>query len=197
MPDRVDPIKIGGIIVASALALIFLFAAASVLVNANEPPLLADPAPSSPPVLLCPSASAPASTSQASPTGQKSAGAPKSAPGVTSGTPTGTGTTPATPAAGSTSATGQGATLSTSCAPGQAYYAPQYRGAYDPHTRIMALLAVVVPLITTIVAFFFGQRAGAGAAEAEKQKIRAQVLATPPTDAAKVSELHEWIKNRE
>src|SRR5688572_10143812 len=52
---------------------------------------------------------------------------------------------------------------------------PQYRGGYDPSIRLVNFLAIVSPLITTIVGFFFGQRAGAAGtravmAEADQDK---------------------------
>jgi hypothetical protein len=45
---------------------------------------------------------------------------------------------------------------------------PQYRGGYDPSNRLVNILAIVSPLITTIVGFFFGQRAGAAGTRAVK-----------------------------
>lgn len=41
---------------------------------------------------------------------------------------------------------------------------PQHRGAFDPNARLVALLAVVSPMMTTLVAFYFGSRTGATAA---------------------------------
>jgi hypothetical protein len=55
---------------------------------------------------------------------------------------------------------------------------PQARGAYDPSDNLMAVLAVVTPLLTTLVGFFFGQRAGeAGAKVAigEAQQVNAEI----------------------
>ena len=92
-------------------------------------------------------------------------------------------------------APGSGApTSSVACDPTQAALAPQYRGAYDPHARLMALIAVLGPLLTTIVAFYFGQRAGAGQGEAEKQKVVSQVLATDATQPKQVTDLQERLK---
>ncbi|MFE1885942.1 hypothetical protein [Streptomyces diastatochromogenes] len=36
----------------------------------------------------------------------------------------------------------------------------QYRAAYDPNARLLGVLAIVTPLLTTIVGFYFGQRTG-------------------------------------
>ncbi|HWG94598.1 MAG TPA: hypothetical protein VNU66_10275 [Mycobacteriales bacterium] len=52
-------------------------------------------------------------------------------------------------------------------------YPEQLRGGYDPNARLVGLLALVSPLLTTIVGFYFGQRAGgaqADAADAEKEQ---------------------------
>ncbi|GGX87160.1 hypothetical protein [Streptomyces hiroshimensis] len=54
----------------------------------------------------------------------------------------------------------------------------QFRGAYDPSARLLGLLAIVSPLLTTIVGFYFGQRAGAASGEAarsEAEKKRAKI----------------------
>ena len=120
--------------------------------GANDPPLQADPAPTSPPVLYCgavPMTPAPASSAATS---------------------LGTTTSPAT----TTSTTApNGPTTSRPSAPTEDLpgcesmptYGPQLRGAFDPDARMTELLSIVVPLITTIVAFFFGQHAGASQAQ--------------------------------
>jgi hypothetical protein len=57
-------------------------------------------------------------------------------------------------------------------------YPPQLRGGFDPNARLLSLLAVVSPLLTTVVGFYFGQRAGAAAqaaAEAENAEQKATV----------------------
>ncbi|WNZ11496.1 hypothetical protein [Streptomyces sp. 11x1] len=53
---------------------------------------------------------------------------------------------------------------------------PQARGGYDPNARLIAVLAIVSPLLTAIVAFFFGQRAGqaTGEAVAKTEVVRTQ-----------------------
>lgn len=48
---------------------------------------------------------------------------------------------------------------------GSLTYSPQLRSAFDPDARMTGLLSIVVPLITTIVAFFFGQHAGGSQAQ--------------------------------
>jgi hypothetical protein len=52
----------------------------------------------------------------------------------------------------------------------------QLRGGFDPSARLTALIAVVAPLITTIVAFFWGAKAGRG--QASEQLIQANAAAT-------------------
>ncbi|MFF3398228.1 hypothetical protein ACFYW6_06915, partial [Streptomyces sp. NPDC002659] len=49
---------------------------------------------------------------------------------------------------------------------------PQYRGSYDPHTRLLGLLAIVSPLLTTIIGFYFGQRAGEASGQAAKNRAQ-------------------------
>jgi hypothetical protein len=55
-------------------------------------------------------------------------------------------------------------------APNTKDYPPQYRGGFDENARLLALIAIVSPLLTTIVGFFFGQHAG----EARAQAVQAQ-----------------------
>jgi hypothetical protein len=59
----------------------------------------------------------------------------------------------------------------------------------------MALLGIVTPRLTTIVGFYFGQRAGAGAGEAEKQKVLAQVMAVDAQSNRELSDLQQQLKN--
>jgi hypothetical protein len=56
---------------------------------------------------------------------------------------------------------------------------PQYRGGYDRNARLLSVLAIVTPLLTTIVGFYFGQRAGeasgvAAKSEAEKNQVQVE-----------------------
>lgn len=51
---------------------------------------------------------------------------------------------------------------------------PQLRGPYDPNERLLALLAVVTPLVTTMVGYYFGQEKGAAqAAQASREQQQA------------------------
>jgi len=43
---------------------------------------------------------------------------------------------------------------------------PQARGAYNPSANYLAIIAVVAPLLTTVIGFYFGSRSGAQAREA-------------------------------
>ncbi|GAA2971456.1 hypothetical protein [Streptomyces enissocaesilis] len=57
----------------------------------------------------------------------------------------------------------------------------QHRGGYDPNARLLGVLAIVTPLLTTIVGFYFGQRVGEAQGEATKQKAQknqAQIIST-------------------
>lgn len=56
---------------------------------------------------------------------------------------------------------------------------PQARGAYDPNTRVLALLAFVSPLLTTIIGFYFGKSTGEATGEAVKSEVRAQQAQIP------------------
>jgi hypothetical protein len=61
------------------------------------------------------------------------------------------------------------------CAPNEIAYAPQFRGSYDSTARLTALIAIVAPLVTSIVSFYFGHRAGASEGRAAKAEAN-QVL---------------------
>jgi hypothetical protein len=57
-------------------------------------------------------------------------------------------------------------------------YPPQYRGGYDENARLLGLLAIVSPLLTTIVGFYFGQHAGQAsgrAAQAESEQRESEI----------------------
>ncbi|MGQ4358846.1 hypothetical protein [Streptomyces sp. SAS_272] len=49
---------------------------------------------------------------------------------------------------------------------------PQYRASYDPNARLLGVLAIVSPLLTTIIGFYFGQRAGEATGEAAKSEAK-------------------------
>lgn len=154
-------------LVAVLLLGLFIFVAIVTLVKADNPPLLGDVAPTGPPQLICPRSSltppAP-SPSRPAPTGTPGAtGQPTSSPGQTSSIPPGV-----------------------TCEPGQLEYAPQYRSGFDESARLTGLLAVVAPLVTTVVAFYFGHKAGEGAGQAAGQAEAA---------AAKVTAM-EIVRNR-
>lgn len=60
--------------------------------------------------------------------------------------------------------------------PTEGKYPPQFRGPYDPNSRLLAVLAVVAPLLTTIVGFYFGHRAGESGKEAVEAKANEQIM---------------------
>jgi hypothetical protein len=125
----------GGGFVAFLLLALMLVAAGQMILGVNDPPLQSDPAPTTSPVLYCDGVAV--------------------TPTAVSTTTTG----PNAPASGtSTSSTG-------GRCQGTLAYGPQLRGAYDPDARLTGLMSIVVPLITTIVAFFFGQHAGMSQAQ--------------------------------
>ncbi len=65
-----------------------------------------------------------------------------------------------------------------SLAPGTKDYPPQYRGGFDENARLLALIAIVSPLLTTIVGFYFGHQVGdakARAAQAQATERDAQI----------------------
>jgi hypothetical protein len=57
-----------------------------------------------------------------------------------------------------------------SLAPGAKDYPPQYRGGFDGNARLLALIAIVSPLLTTIVGFYFGHQVG----DAKARAVQAQ-----------------------
>jgi hypothetical protein len=57
-----------------------------------------------------------------------------------------------------------------SLAPGAKDYPPQYRGGFDENVRLLALIAIVSPLLTTIVGFYFGHQVG----DAKARAVQAQ-----------------------
>ena len=60
-------------------------------------------------------------------------------------------------------------------------YPQQYRGSFDPNARELAVLAIVAPLLTTVVGFYFGQRtgeAGKAAVVAQASDDKAQIKST-------------------
>jgi hypothetical protein len=75
-------------------------------------------------------------------------------------------------------------------------YPQQYRGSFDPNARSLAILAIVSPLLTTVVGFYFGQRTGeAGKAavvsqvNADKAEIKSMLMAEPDSTEA-MEKLH-------
>jgi len=75
---------------------------------------------------------------------------------------------------------------------------PQRRGAYDPTTRLLGVLAVVTPLVTTMVAYYFGQEKGAaqaGAAVREKQEAIDIASEKIPDDAQRAA-FYEELRAR-
>lgn len=144
-----------GAFVGIAVVGVFVWITLGSAITANEPPRQADIAPTSQPMLLCePAASTSSATS--SPTVSPGAEAPNNE------------------ATSSPDATQQ----VLECSADQAAYAPQYRGSFDPNARYLALLAIVTPLLTTLVAFYFGEKAGAakGQAEAAGAATKARTL---------------------
>ena len=57
-----------------------------------------------------------------------------------------------------------------SLAPGTKDYPPQYRGGFDENARLLTLIAIVSPLLTTIVGFYFGHQVG----DAKVRAVQAQ-----------------------
>ena len=49
---------------------------------------------------------------------------------------------------------------------------PQLRGAVNQHENLMATIAVISPLATTIIGFYFGTRAGAAGQQAQNSQKR-------------------------
>lgn len=81
-------------------------------------------------------------------------------------------------------------------------YVPQYRGGYDGNARLLALLAIVSPLLTTIVGFYFGQHVGAASgqvvqAQAQQRETEiARVAADAKADNKSAGELLSDLKDR-
>lgn len=168
-----------GVVVAVALLLGYLFAAYGVMRTANDPPLLADPAPDSAPVLICLVSTDSARRDSSSATQDDSAQTSGGSPDPASAT--------SDPEAASSLLT---------CPEDQVRLSPQHRGSFDPHARFMGLLAVIMPLLTTIVAFFFGQRAGAGEGKAESAALAARVMALDPSETTELTTLQQRLKDR-
>lgn len=145
------------VIVATGLLIIFIVAVVAALTKTLEPPLQADPAPKGRPLLMCVDTGQPAETTQE-----------ESAAGNSSRDKSRRGDK-----AGRASSKSSRQILRVKCASGEVEPIPQARGAYDPNERYIGLLAIVAPLITTIVAFFFGARAGAGEGRTEAAQARA------------------------
>lgn len=118
-----------GLVLALALIGLFVGIGVAVILNVNDPPLLAD----------VPASAAPSLTPDDGADGAEASPTPSPADGA-----------------------GQ--------ADGPLVLEPQRRGAFDSNTRLLALLAIVSPMMTTLVAFYFGQRAGTAAADDAKQE---------------------------
>lgn len=86
---------------------------------------------------------------------------------------------------------------------------PQYRGAQDEFSDLLALLAVVSPLLTTLVGFYFGarsadagrrtaeQRADAATSDAADSKIALnEVVARLEGSGAEVSSVLDQVRQR-
>ena len=79
-------------------------------------------------------------------------------------------------------------------------YPPQYRGGYDSNARLLGLIAIISPLLTTVVGFYFGQRAGAAGtravqAQAEQEKTQIANLAMKKPEA-KAQDFLEELRSR-
>ncbi|MFK5647224.1 hypothetical protein ACI3ET_11940 [Ornithinimicrobium sp. LYQ121] len=168
-----------GVVVAAALLLGYLFATIGIMWTANDPPLLADPAPDSAPTLICVAGTDSARDDSDSVTEDDSAQA-----------------TGGSQDEASTTSKAEPANSIINCPEDQIRLTPQYRGSFDPNTRLMALLAVIMPLLTTIVAFFFGQRAGAGEGKAETAALSAQISSLNPQQPEELTALQKRIKER-
>ncbi|MEI2730838.1 MAG: hypothetical protein V9G08_02310 [Dermatophilaceae bacterium] len=145
----------GSAALMGAILIAFLGAVAFALFTTSSPPLIADAPSTAPPVLYCDGRALP--TQSLVPLNSSSSSPALSTPSVTA----------TTPAAGafSTPSTSAPAVTIVPCDVERLAYAPQLRGGYDSNARLVALLAVVTPFLTTLVAFYFGQKAGqAGAA---------------------------------
>ena len=69
-------------------------------------------------------------------------------------------------------------------------YPPQYRGGFDGNARLLTLIAIVSPLLTTVVGFYFGQHAG----EASAQAARAQASQKDAQSEAQASQKDAQIE---
>lgn len=154
-----------------ALGLLILFGCGVIwtLSRTLAPPLLADEAP---PIPICVTTQAPAATG-------------KTTPGAATKSPSGNKTSKGKESTqnrkvNTKQAKSRPATTTTPsmtriyCPGGKLEYPSQARGAYDPNQRFIGLLAIVGPLITTVVGFFFGAKAGASGGRAQASQARAK-----------------------
>lgn len=162
--DGPSATSVVSVLVASVLLLVFTITVIWTLSKTLDPPLQADPAPETPPRLLCVQTSEPAETEQPDTSPQSTTPGQRRSPDSPRDQERRQRNRATTPSGGQL--------LSVQCPDGQVELAPQTRGAYDPAERLIGLLAIVVPLITTIVAFFFGARAGAGEGRSEAARAR-------------------------
>lgn len=160
-----------GLIVGVAVVGVFLTIAIMATINSNQPPRQADVAPTSQPSLVCVPAA--------------SQGSPTSSTNVSSGTGAASDNAGSTPSP--TASTGP-----KECADGQDYFAPQYRGSFDPSSRYLALLAIITPLVTTLVAFYFGEKAGAAKGEAESRSLAGRTAAININDPEALQQLEKF-----
>jgi hypothetical protein len=190
-----DPLKRVGPLVALILLLVFVAAAIGVVVTVMRPPILADPAPAAPPILICSTSP----TSVTAPPGDQAQGTVGTGNAVDdadrTAAPTADVPIEGADVSAATSSPAVGV-ATVACDADDLVLSPQHRGAYDPNARLTALLAVITPLLTTIVAFYFGQRAGAGEGEAAKQKIVASVMASDPNNPKGMTDLQQKLKER-
>lgn len=156
------------VLVAGGLLMVFMVTVAYALTKTLDPPLQADPAPDAPPQLICVRTGAPTGTVTPTATGTPTASAARTPSQRRSPASREQGQRERTRAASPSGSQ----VLTVECPGGEIQFAPQTRGAYDPAERLIGLLAIVVPLITTIVAFFFGARAGAGEGRSEAARAR-------------------------
>jgi hypothetical protein len=152
-------INVAGSVLAGLLLVVFAVVVGNVLTTAADPPQLADPPATAAPQLYCAGVTTP--TTPASAARSSSTSAP----------PTTTTTSSAAPTSGP--ATQQPVP---SCPAGQLAYVPQLRGAFDVNARLTALLAVITPFLTTVIAFYFGQKAGTSDGKAQGRADMAQEI---------------------
>jgi hypothetical protein len=156
---------VGGVLLAAFLAVVVVQ-----LVVVKQPPRVADVAPSVPPQLICPAQPPPGDSVPPASTTESPKQSPTAIP-TPGASPTSSTSAPLLPAASPT--------VVVTCAANEVTYTPQFRGSFDPAGRLTALLAIVAPLVTSIVAFYFGQKAGssdgrAATAEANAAIVQAQ-----------------------